>query len=117
MRTKIKWIDRDVAYVVKDTLYINRHLKKYPKLLKKVIAHEKKHLKSSKVVDVKEDFQDSFKFTFDKDLLKFHLEHPSSLSVALPIWVTKKSIMINWFLLGSYFLAAICIYFIVTLII
>lgn len=127
-KTKIIWIDRDIAFTLTDskgnkTLYLNKSLKAHPGLLKRILAHELKHIHSNKPMDFIHDFKDAFIFTLDKDLISFIIKHPKSISSISPFWVIKigkgkeacYSVTINWFQLLSIIGFATLIFIIITL--
>tara|TARA_Y100000310_G_C20171108_1_gene573713 strand:- start:7 stop:393 length:387 start_codon:yes stop_codon:yes gene_type:complete len=106
---KIKLIDWGIAYASGDindgTIEINRKLKKYPKLLKKVMEHEIKHLKYPSFWDtVKIEFKDMFDFEKQRHLSNYLRKNPSmSFQASMPIWYNKKQgISYNLFLLVFY---------------
>jgi len=105
----IKLINHGVANVIKGDIYINRKLKKYPRLYAKIIAHERKHLTNEEHIDLKEPF--------DWELFKFIITTPSTWSQFLPVWISGRKIIYNnimmaFFLVLVYIVAFIFIGFI-----
>lgn len=98
---QIKEIDYGIAYCVnngnKKWIEMNKNLKFYPKLYKRVLAHELQHLKSkNKHMDFLIDFKETFKF--DKELTLFCLKHPRTLLSFSPLFYEKRKWSVNWFM-------------------
>lgn len=69
---------------------INKELKKYPELHKKILKHEIIHTKTKSKFDFMHELKDSFDLKTQWQLLKFQVKHPSSWSSFLPIIKTSK---------------------------
>lgn len=79
---------------------LNKNLKKYPKLFKKVLKHEILHYKSkNKHIDFKIDLFDKT----PKGLWKFIIKNPKALTEFLPMWFDHKGRLVpNYFLCLMY---------------
>ncbi len=87
---KIIEVNHSIANRFDGYIEINKNLKKYPNLLKPILAHEKAHTDEPwSVKDFKLDF-----FSDNKvdgwELLKFMFKHPKSFSQISPILYSKK---------------------------
>lgn len=106
---KINEMDHGIAHVLVDEkgrreLWVNKDLKKYPKLYKKILKHELKHMESDKKIDFTHDLKNSFApETNNLDMIRFMIKHPKSFSEILPIQIEKGFVVINWFLIFFYF--------------
>lgn len=79
---KIDYVNFGIANRIKDTIIINKHLKKYPEHYKEVLDHELRHTnKNFTMHDLKMDM-------FEGDLFKnllFCFRHPSGFLQFSPI--------------------------------
>ena len=75
----------------KGTMFLNRHLKKHPKILKQVLKHEKEHTEGSKIriKDLKIDLIDSG----NPWLFFFQLRHPEAL-IPIQWWEGNVAVMV-----------------------
>lgn len=80
---KIKFISYGLGNLIDGTIYLNKALKKYPKLMETVIQHERKHHNGESLVD----FREPFHF----DLFLFSLITPSTWVHYIPIWITRDN--------------------------
>jgi len=115
MKPKFKNIDYGLAFTVcegEKPLYIevNKNLKKYPSLRKKVINHEMLHWNSkSKWANFKIDLLDMFNLKTQKELFKFQLKHPKAFLSNSPVFFEKGKILPNYFLIGTYLISIVVI--------
>jgi len=87
---KIIEVSHSIANRFNDSIEINKHLKKYPELLKPILEHELAH--TDKVWS-KEDFVLDFlsKSNVNSfDLFKFMIKHPKSFLQLSPIIYSRK---------------------------
>jgi hypothetical protein len=108
-RYRIEEIDYGFAFVVTSVkngkvmkwLQINKHLKEFPALYKRILKHEKKHLDSK---NPRIDFWTDFKagFMYDKDLIAFIKQYPRSLLAYLPVFKDKGKWGFNFYLILIY---------------
>lgn len=104
---EIREINYGIGYTIcdKKPLYIelNKNLKKYPKLRKKVIKHELMHWNSKGwFEDFKIDFYEIFNLKGNYELFKFQLRHPKAFLSNSPILIENKKIIPNYFMIGFY---------------
>ncbi len=89
---KIVYVDTGIANRFSDgTIEINKNLKNFPELKAQIIRHELKHTKKDRLN--KEDFDHDLTITDqidNKQLLKFMIKHPASLSQFLPLYYSTK---------------------------
>jgi len=93
--TNINETKYGIAYRIKDDIYINNNLKKYPDLRKAIISHELKHSKGFTKKDIAIDIFNDDLEKFKKQYYAFILTHPSTWTEFLPITIKKKTIIIN----------------------
>ena len=113
-KIKIKWVNYGTASVIDgETIEVNRGLRKYPKLLKRILAHEVTHLNSTKKIDLKEELQSMYCPDNFRDLISFMVYNPSALRDLLPFEIKKKGkhkeIRYNLFLIMVYLITIIII--------
>jgi hypothetical protein len=99
---KIKYTDSGIGFFCTDDnghswIELNKNLKKYPALHDMVLQHELGH-NSGKGMDFMHDFKDMFDTKKQIELMKFSFRHPSALLSASPIFINKKGIAMNWFM-------------------
>lgn len=82
---KIKLIDYGIAVKVGDIIYINKDVKKYPKLYNALINHEKAHTDTFELKDVIIDLNGTHLKDVKKLYYKFILKHPKSLLHFVPV--------------------------------
>ena len=117
---KIKWVDYGIASIITHnkikTLEVNRNLKSYPELLKEIIKHEQKHLKSNSLIDFKLDFLSFFKLKHKTEFILFLINHPLKIikdSFPIKINLNKK----NKEIIIDYYSLIILILFLILLLI
>lgn len=106
-KLKIKYIDFGLAYTDGNTIEINKVIKKYPIIYKKIIEHELGH-KEDTEVDFMHDLKNVVKQLFDIEWYKFMLKEPKAyFQTMCPIWYCRKTKdwYINVFLLMLYGIA------------
>lgn len=83
-------VSHSVANRYPDHIEINKHLKKYPELLKPILEHELAHTdKPWTFLDFKLDFVSKSKVPF-LSLIKFMFRHPASFLQLSPILYSKR---------------------------
>lgn len=84
---KIKYSRWGLANRIKDTIVLNKHLKKYPWLYARILKHELKH-DDGIVFNVKHDYKDLFSTGLKEWISKigFMVKHPGSLIQLSPVW-------------------------------
>lgn len=89
---------------------INKNLKKYPHLLKPILEHENAHTnKSISVQDFKLDFLMPQAIHY-KELFKFMIKHPMSLTQLVPFyWTRKKGFVYDINLMVMYLMMCVVI--------
>lgn len=104
-KIKIKYVNHGLANVINGEIEINKELLKKPELYKKILRHEKEHIKGDDYVDFREKL--------DSDILFFVLKTPSTWSHFLPLWIRgntiiySKTMMILWLLCLYLFISII----------
>lgn len=106
MKTPIKEVEWGLACCVRDGdkkwIEVNKHLKKYPKLYKSVMALEMKHFQAkNKHMDFWIDFK-SFNIKEDWEIFKFSVKHPKAFYDLSPFFYCNKKLGVNWFCLLCY---------------
>lgn len=86
MSYKIKYIDYGTGNRVGNTIYLNRNLKKYPKLHKAILKHEKNHTSGWGLKDFWFDIRNKEIIGLKKEFYKFVLTHPRS-------WINYSPVM------------------------
>jgi len=77
-------ISKGIACRIGNQIYINKGLKKYPKLQKAIIKHEINHTSGFTMHDVKMDLVNNELKGHKVDYYKFVLTHPSSWTEFFP---------------------------------
>ena len=102
MKTKIITTDWGVAYTYNNIIELNRELSKYPELKKRILKHEKEHIKnpdflSTLWIEIKDmlDFKTNY-------LVRKHLNWKIRMQSLFPIWYHKGQINTNSALLFIY---------------
>ena len=92
--TKIKYVNNGIANCIGSYghyfIEMNKNLKKYPELHKKILKHEIYHTKTKSKFDFMHELKDFFDFKTSLQLLKFQIKHPGSWTSFLPIIKTSK---------------------------
>jgi len=113
--TKIKETDWGVACKIGGIVYLNKHLKKHPKLYEAILKHEKEHTDGYDWRDIRIDMQGKYLKPVKKEYYKFILTHPKSLINFLPFWKYDKTFTIDpiqiifWVLAATLILACLLI--------
>lgn len=112
----IKTTDWGIAYSYEDTIEFNKKLLENPKLLTKVLQHEKKHIESgNNNIDLKVDLDDVLKPS--KEMTMFCIKHPYiALQSLMPFWYHKKTFNINYILVviySNFLLMGLLIYYLI----
>ncbi len=84
-------VGHGIANRFPDRIEINKHLRKYPRLLKAILEHERSHADGGYS---KKDFMLDFTTPSKAstwDILKFMVKHPSAFTQVLPIYWTKRT--------------------------
>ena len=86
-RMKIKYSRWGLANKIKDTIVLNKHLKKYPWLHARILKHELKH-NEDMLFNVKHDYKDLFSTGLKEWISKigFMVKHPGALLQLSPVW-------------------------------
>lgn len=112
---KIKYIDYAVAFRLKDKIYMNKHLKKYPELFNAILNHEKKHSNDFIWNDIVLDLNNRDLKGFKKEYYLFILKHPRSLYQFLPFMTVDDVFTLDVIMLSLWLLLllvmSIMIYF------
>lgn len=88
---EIRYVKHGIANNFGEYIELNENLKKYPKLHDALLKHELSH--TNKPGFTKEDFMldmNSGEVSY-KQLLKFMINHPSSLSQVMPFYISNKT--------------------------
>lgn len=99
---EVKHINYGTGNRVGDMIYINKKLKKYPKLYNSILNHEKKHTGKFSLNNLKIDLNNYDLERVKGDWMKFIFSHPSSWINFLPIirlggsWCIDISLSILW---------------------
>ena len=87
---KVTFVNHGLANRFENCIEINKHLKKYPQLLKTILEHEYSHTdKSISKQDFKLDMMMPQALHY-KQLFKFMIKHPKSFTQLLPFYYTRK---------------------------
>lgn len=104
--TKIKEIDYAIAFRIRDTIYLNKNLKKYPKLKKAILQHEKNHESNSYCCkDLKLDLTGKYLFPVKKDYYKFLFTERKAWMQMMPIIKINKCWVFDPILIGLWVFA------------
>jgi len=99
---KIKYIDYGVGNRVGNMIYLNKNLKKYPKLHQAILKHEKLHSVSWNFKDFLLDLNNKEIKKVKREYFKFIIENPKSFYNFFPImkienkWTFDISIFFIW---------------------
>ena len=96
-------VNHGIANRFKDHIEINKNLNKYPHLLKRILEHELAHTdKNISLEDFKLDFMLPQAIHY-KELFKFMIKHPSSITQLLPFyWIKRKGFIFDFNLTVMY---------------
>jgi len=92
---RIKHINLGIASRQGNIIYLNKNLKKYPPLYKKILEHELEHSSGFKLKDFTMDLKNSHLKGLKKSYYKFILKNPSSLIEFSPFWVYDGKLSVN----------------------
>lgn len=104
---KIREIDYGLAFFVtskkKSWIELNKHLKKYPKLRRKIFKHEMGHVRNHRQnKNILHDFWWDTKSLFDVkggwEIAKFSCKHPRAFMANSPVFYENKRWSVNWFM-------------------
>lgn len=102
-----------VASRVGKDIFINRNLRKYPKLHDAILSHEKEHTESGySSSDLIQDIRIKQLSGLRKEYYLFFLRHPWALTQLLPIWVYNKKVAVDITMLISWIFAILAIFII-----
>ena len=105
---KIKETDWGMGCRIQDTIFLNKNLKKYPKLYSAVLKHEESHTSNFGWQDVVIDINGSHFKHLKKEYYKFMFKYPKALATFAPIWIYDGDLAID-VLQISFWLVAILI--------
>ena len=114
----IKDIDYGMAFRIKDTVYLNKNLNKYPKLYKAILEHEKEHTDNFSFRDVMIDVTGKHLSKVKKDYYMFFVRHPQALAQFLPLLKVNNKWSIDpvmFFLWGYIIIFILATMFIIVL--
>jgi hypothetical protein len=112
-KLEIKYINFGTANRVGDVIYINKNMKKYPKLYKAVLNHERKHSSGWNMDDFMLDLFNRDLKGHKQEYWKFVFNNPKSLLNFSPIlkidnqWVIDVNLLIFWIILAPIILTFI----------
>jgi len=97
MREKIevKYINYGIACRIGNKIFINRLLKKYPKLHTAILRHEKAHSSGFVLKDIMMDIEAKEIRELKKEYYSFILNNPSTWTEFLPFWWYEGRFVIN----------------------
>lgn len=100
---EVKYINFGTGNMTGDVIYLNKNLKKYPKLHDAILEHEKKHSGKFKLKDIMLDVKNEDVKRMNKEYYSFLLKYPKALANFLPVlkidgtWYYDISLMLLWF--------------------
>lgn len=109
IKLKIKYINYGTGNRVGDTIYLNKDLKKYPKLHDAVLKHEKKHSGKFKWRDFWLDFENEDIAKVKNEWLNFLFKHPKAWANFLPVLKLGKYWCYDISLIAIYLLIILSI--------
>lgn len=111
IKTKVKETNWGIACRIGNTIYLNKHLKKYPELYKAILKHEEDHTSRFKLKDILLDLkQKDWKRI---DYYKFMLNHPKTFVQYFPFWIYEGQFVIDPLMLGGWVLLLLEIFIII----
>lgn len=99
---KLKYINYGTGNRVGNTIYLNKNLKKYPKLHDAILTHEKKHTGRFSMFDLKLDFDNKELANVKNEWLRFIFKYPRTWINFFPImklgnnWCVDLSLTFLW---------------------
>jgi hypothetical protein len=108
-------INHGIACRIENIIYLNKNLRKYPKLRKAIIEHEKAHSDNFNMNDIKMDMSISHLANLKKEYYSFILHNPSSFTELLPVGLYNKKLVLNPTLIGFWCIVGGLIWLIVSL--
>ncbi len=99
---EIKYINFGTGNMADGVIYLNKNLKKYPRLHDAILKHERKHSGRFKVKDIMLDFRNEEIRSMNKEYYSFLLRHPKALVNFLPalkingVWYYDLSLVFIW---------------------
>lgn len=106
---KIKYLNHGIASRIGNTLYVNIELKKWPKLCKALIKHEKAHSSGFCWEDIRIDFKGKYIRGFKKEYYFFILKNPRALTQFFPGWFYDGKFVLDPLMLIAWSLITIMI--------
>ena len=85
MRTQIKLIDYGIAFRIRNRIYLNKNLDKYPRLKEALIKHEVEHTDGFDFRDINTDLWGKHLDGVKKDYYKFLVKEKKAWYQFLPI--------------------------------
>lgn len=106
---RIKDIDFGIAFRIKDTIYLNKNLKNYPRLRNQLIKHELEHDNSNslKLRDIKTDLTGKHLREVKKDYYKFLFKEKGAWKQLLPFIQIEDKWSVDVLMLGIWIIALI----------
>lgn len=99
MNPEIEYVSYGIGNLIDGKIYLNKNLRKYPRIHEKVYYHELQHLYGHRHIDWDEPF--------DFGLFVFVLTHPSAWMHYLPVWIFGKKVIYNKNLLMLWIFAIV----------
>ena len=109
----IKTVDFGIAFKINDQIYVHKNLKKYPKLYKALIKHEKEHSDNFNLRDIWLDLKGKHLGKVKKQYYKFLLREKKAWYQLLPIMRVEKKWVIDTVMLGFWILILLEIFILI----
>lgn len=99
---KIKYINKGTGNRIGDTIYLNKNLKRHPRLHEAILEHEKKHSSDFKLKDILHDLDNKEIKSVRGEFYWFVLTNPSSWVNFFPVMKIEKrfyvdlSVLVIW---------------------
>ena len=99
---EVRYIHFGTGNRVGDMIYLNKNLKKYPKLHRAILKHERKHSGRFKWKDIMLDIQNNEIRKVKREYYSFLFKHPKAFANFLPVlkidgyWCYDISLICVW---------------------
>ena len=116
MKEKIIFTDYGIGFKIRNKIYLNKNLKKYPKLYKAVLKHEQEHSDSFTKEDIYLDLEGKYLENVKKEYYLFIITHPRSWVQFFPLLIVDNTLTIDIIMLTLWIILFVILMIIINVI-